>query len=141
MSRRREQVGPCSPPSRFGAGHGTSSPAPKVFSRKGNRVGASTTELWQSLPPADAVVAPVSRPSYLANAIAPGLVVASSVRLRMHGEIRLKKWRAFEAEEVLHRDRGFVWQADVCPFRGTHQNSRWAGTSAPLAGRKANSCG
>jgi hypothetical protein len=34
----------------------------------------------------------------------------------MHGEIRLKKWTWFRAEEVLHRTRGFIWKARVGPF-------------------------
>lgn len=82
-------------------------------------MGASITELWQASPPPEAVLPSHPRPSYLAHAMAPGLAVATSVRLRMHGEIRLKKWRVFEAEEVLHRDRGFIWNARVGPIRGT----------------------
>lgn len=81
-------------------------------------MGTTLTELWQSAPPPAGPLAPEPRPRYLAHAIAPGLVPAGSVRLRMHGEIRLKKWRSFEAEEVLHRDRGFVWKARVCPIQG-----------------------
>ena len=82
-------------------------------------MGASLTELWQSSPPRKVLHTFEDRPSYLAHAMAPGLVPATSVRLRMHGEIRLQKWRSFEAEEVLHRDRGFVWKARVCSIRGT----------------------
>jgi len=82
-------------------------------------VNDSLTELWLSSGSAGAVLTPHPRPSYLAHAMAPGLAVASSVCLKMHGEIRLKKWRAFEAEEILHRDRGFVWKARVYPIRGS----------------------
>jgi hypothetical protein len=37
----------------------------------------------------------------------------------MHGEIRLKRWRPFRAEEVLHQERGFVWNARVGAISGT----------------------
>jgi hypothetical protein len=49
---------------------------------------------------------------YLAHAIAPGTLVASAVRLRMHGEIRQKRsWYPFQAEQVIRWGRGFVWRA------------------------------
>lgn len=63
---------------------------------------------------------------YLSHAIAPGTPHATAVRLRMHGEIKLGTWRSFTAEEVLHRDRGFVWRARTrlagLPVRGS---DRW----------------
>jgi len=31
----------------------------------------------------------------------------------MHGEIWLKGWNAFEAQEVIHWGRGFMWRATV----------------------------
>jgi hypothetical protein len=76
--------------------------------------------LWNSAPPADeafdraSVVhlpEPVQR--YLAHAIAPGTPLASAVRLRMHGAIKLKRWRPFKAEQVIVRDRGMIWRANV----------------------------
>ena len=49
---------------------------------------------------------------YLTHAIAPGSLVASAVRLRMHGAIRQKgSWYPFEAEQVIRWGRGFVWRA------------------------------
>jgi len=53
---------------------------------------------------------------YLEHAIAPGAPLASAVRLRMQGEIKLGRWRRFQAEQVLHAGRGFVWQATVSFF-------------------------
>jgi hypothetical protein len=50
---------------------------------------------------------------YLRRAIAPGTPLASAVRLRMHGSIRLKRWRHFVAEEVIVRGRGMIWRAKV----------------------------
>jgi len=35
---------------------------------------------------------------YLEHAIAPGALLASAVRLRMHGEIKLRRWLPFTAE-------------------------------------------
>jgi hypothetical protein len=53
---------------------------------------------------------------YLRHAIAPQTTLATAVRLTMKGEIRLGRWRAFEGEEVLHCDRGFVWSARLRMF-------------------------
>ena len=50
---------------------------------------------------------------YLRHAIAAGTPMASAVRLTMHGEIKLKQWNAFKAEEVIHWGRGFMWRATV----------------------------
>lgn len=82
-------------------------------------MGASLTELWESPPAPAGPPPPAPRPDYLSHAIAPGSSLAVSVRLKMHGEIRLGKWRAFHAEEVLHRERGFVWKAGVGAIRGS----------------------
>ena len=38
---------------------------------------------------------------YLEHAIAPGTKLASAVRLKMHGEIKLKKWIPFTVEQVI----------------------------------------
>lgn len=66
---------------------------------------------------------PVAARRYLAHAIAPGTRLASAVRLRMHGEIKLRAWLPFEAEQVIRRDRGMIWQAAVrmrgLPVRGS----------------------
>jgi hypothetical protein len=50
---------------------------------------------------------------YLSHAVTPGTPLASAVRLQMHGEIKLGKWRPFLAEEVIAWDHGFVWRARV----------------------------
>lgn len=57
---------------------------------------------------------PVRR--YLEHAIAAGTPLASAVRLRMRGEIKLGRWLPFRAEQVIHADRGFVWAAAVPLF-------------------------
>jgi len=60
---------------------------------------------------------------YLEHAIAPGTMLASVVRLSMHGEIKLKRWLPFKAEQVIHADRGMIWKATVrmrgLPIRGS----------------------
>ena len=48
---------------------------------------------------------------YVEHAIAPGTPPARSVRLRMHGEIKLRTWRTFGAEEELVWDREMIWRA------------------------------
>jgi hypothetical protein len=50
---------------------------------------------------------------YLAHAVAAGTPLASAVRLRMHGSIKLKRWRKFRAEQVIVRERGMIWRARV----------------------------
>jgi len=59
---------------------------------------------------------------YLTRAMAPGVPPASAVRLSMHGEIRLKGWCRFRAEQVIRADGTMVWQARVrvagLPVRG-----------------------
>ncbi len=49
---------------------------------------------------------------YLEHTIAPGTPKMSTVRLRMHGAIRLKEvWHPFDADEVINWNQGFVWRA------------------------------
>jgi uncharacterized protein DUF6920 len=80
----------------------------------------SLNHLWNSAAPAGrgfdpaqigGFPAPAQR--YLQHAIEAGTPISSAVRLRMHGEIRLKAWYPFSAEEVIAWDRGFIWQAAV----------------------------
>lgn len=52
---------------------------------------------------------PVRR--YLRAAIAPGTVVAESASLAMHGQLKLRRWLPFHAQQVLAPHRGFVWRA------------------------------
>ena len=60
---------------------------------------------------------------YLTHAIAAGTPLASAVRLRMHGEIKLKNWCRFSADEVISWGNGMVWRAVVrmhgLPIRGS----------------------
>lgn len=48
---------------------------------------------------------------WLIHAIGDGAALSSTARLRMRGEIRLGKWRAFHADQVLAPGRGFIWAA------------------------------
>jgi hypothetical protein len=56
---------------------------------------------------------------YLTHSIAPGTPLASAVRLRMHGRIRVGRWRKFKAVQVITCDGAMIWRAAV----------RMAGTS------------
>ncbi|CAN5603046.1 hypothetical protein BH11ARM2_BH11ARM2_31990 [soil metagenome] len=73
--------------------------------------------LWRDARPEDVrFVAPSeSLPEaarlYLRHAIAPGTPLARAVRLRMHGDIRLKGWLPLTAEQVVLAERGMVWEA------------------------------
>ncbi|MEQ8995127.1 MAG: hypothetical protein RID53_01335 [Coleofasciculus sp. B1-GNL1-01] len=80
----------------------------------------SLNELWESTPPSEQIFQPdqlVGYPDtvqrYLNHAIAPGTPLASAVRLRMHGEIKLRGWLPFTAEQVISWRRGFIWRAAV----------------------------
>lgn len=50
---------------------------------------------------------------YLLHAIAQGTELASAVRLRMHGEIKLRRWLPFTAQQVIDLHRGMIWSATV----------------------------
>ncbi|MBA3923186.1 MAG: hypothetical protein H0X31_16430, partial [Nostocaceae cyanobacterium] len=54
---------------------------------------------------------PEAAKRYLEHAIAPGTKLASAVRLKMHGEIKLKKWIPFKAEQVICWEHGLIWSA------------------------------
>jgi hypothetical protein len=77
-------------------------------------------DLWSSpagvaraIHPCESPDLPPAARLYLEHAIAPGAPLANAVRLRMHGEIKLRKWLPFTGEQVIHRVRGFVWRATV----------------------------
>lgn len=87
----------------------------------------SLEELWRSVPPGVGRFAPGSdlppgALRYLRHALAPDAPLPNAVRLRMRGTIRLNDWCPFEAEQVIARDRGMIWQASVrlkgLPIRG-----------------------
>jgi len=89
----------------------------------------SLDELWNSAVPQTRIFRPDSLSGlpegprrYLEHAIAPGTPLASAVRLRMHGEIKLGGWLPFTAEHVIHWPRGSIWKATVrrggMPIRG-----------------------
>ena len=80
----------------------------------------SLEELWSSARPSGQTfdtsrlsLLPEGAKRYLQHAIADGTPLASAVRLRMHGEIKLKNWCPFSAEEVICWERGMLWQATV----------------------------
>jgi hypothetical protein len=90
----------------------------------------SLDELWNSAPSGESVFEPhqvsglpEGARRYLEHAIAPGAKLASAVRLRMHGEIKLRGWFPFTAEEVIYWNRGFIRSASVSvhglPIRGS----------------------
>jgi hypothetical protein len=89
----------------------------------------SLDELWESTPlreqkfePSQFATLPETARRYLEHAIAPGTALASAVHLQMHGEIKLKGWVPFTAEQVIQRNRGMIWRATArmngLPIRG-----------------------
>ncbi len=78
----------------------------------------SLDELWESAPISKRIFNPESLTNlpetarrYLEHAIAPETKLASAVRLKMHGEIKLKKWIPFTAEQVICWEHGLIWSA------------------------------
>jgi hypothetical protein len=72
------------------------------------------TDLWDSrdrFDPDRLSELPEAARRYLEHAIAPGTVLASSVRLAMHGEIKLKRWHRFTAEQLIQNSHEFLWRA------------------------------
>src|SRR5438105_107401 len=90
---------------------------------------SSLDELWNAAQPSSRTFRleqlsgyPEAAQRYLAHGIAPGTPLASVVRLRMHGEIKLRQWRPFTAEQVISWDHGMMWSAaarvNCLPVRG-----------------------
>jgi hypothetical protein len=78
----------------------------------------SLDELWESAPVSERIFTPESLTNlpetarrYLEHAIEPGTKLAAAVRLKMHGEIKLKKWIPFTAEQVICWEHGLIWSA------------------------------
>jgi hypothetical protein len=78
----------------------------------------SLDTLWDSATPTELVFnldklahLPAAAQRYLEHAIAPGTKLASAVRLKMHGEIKLTKWIPFTAEQVICWEHGLIWSA------------------------------
>ena len=78
----------------------------------------SLDALWESATPTELVFnsdklshLPAAAKRYLEHAIEPGTKIASAVRLKMHGEIKLKKWIPFTAEQVICWEHGLIWSA------------------------------
>lgn len=78
----------------------------------------SLNTLWDSATSQDRVFhlddfthLPEAARRYLEHSIAPGTQLASAVRLKMHGEIKLKKWIPFKAEQVICWEHGLIWSA------------------------------
>lgn len=83
----------------------------------------SLNDLWRcaqpgvrAFDPARVSGLPEGARRYLEHAIAPGTPLASAVRLRMHGEIKLKGWHPFTADQVILWNRGMIWRAVVRLF-------------------------
>jgi hypothetical protein len=71
-------------------------------------------DLWDSrdrFVPEQLSEIPEAAQRYLEHAIAPGTVLASSVRLQMHGEIKLRSWHQFTAEQLIQSSHDFLWRA------------------------------
>ncbi|MGV0027396.1 DUF6920 family protein [Phormidesmis priestleyi] len=80
----------------------------------------SLNALWEAVPlseqtfqPEQIENFPEAVQQYLNHAIAPKTLLASAVRLRMRGEIKLQRWLPFRAEQVICWSRGMIWQATV----------------------------
>ena len=92
---------------------------PAVPSRVGSailgRIGHRDGRCWCGFVP-DSVStypAPVSR--WLRHAIAPGTPVRGGVQISMHGDIRIKKWMPFAAEQIV-APTGYIWAARAGTF-------------------------
>ncbi|MFI6520944.1 DUF6544 family protein [Spirillospora sp. NPDC050679] len=53
---------------------------------------------------------------WLLHAIRPGTALLTSVRLTMHGRIRLGHWCPFQADQLLNPSKGFEWAATARPL-------------------------
>jgi hypothetical protein len=71
----------------------------------------SAPEGRESLDPQRLAALPEPVRRYLEHALPPGLRLAQSVRLEMHGEIKVGRWLPFRALQVIRWDRGMIWRA------------------------------
>ncbi len=85
--------------------------------------------LWNSTRPSNQIFEPermstLPAPAlrYLLHSMEPGVPLARAVHLQMHGEIKLRNWSSFMAEQVIHLERGMIWRATArmsgIPIRG-----------------------
>lgn len=79
---------------------------------------SSLETLWHSapivyahFPPLQLSSLPENAKRYLKHAISPNTRLANAVRLKMHGEIKLKGWQPFQAEQIICYHKGMIWQA------------------------------
>lgn len=63
--------------------------------------------------PAMIAALPATARRWLTHAIVPGTPLWQTVRLSMHGQIRLGRWRPFTATQVLAPPSGYIWAATV----------------------------
>jgi hypothetical protein len=100
---------------------------------------AALEALWNS-PPAGLLVRtqtaiPAPARKYLDHAIAPNVPLAGAVRLNMRGEIKLKGWNPFTADQVIHWNHGMIWNAAIrvlgVPVRGSDRFVNGSGISRP----------
>jgi hypothetical protein len=68
---------------------------------------------------------------WLGQAIQPGTSLATAVEVRMHGQIRLGKWRSFTAVQRITPTGGFIWAATTrmlgMPIIGFDRYTRGSG--------------
>jgi hypothetical protein len=105
---------------------------------------AQFTPLWDKrgrFQPDGLIDLPEPAQRYLLHTIAPGTLLASSVDLRMHGEIKFHGWRRFAAQQIIHANLDFVSKARIhvlglnVPFTETVQNGKGARPSRRHSGR------
>ncbi len=93
---------------------------------------SATTSHKRAFDPEQLTRLPDAAQRYLTHAIAPGTPLASALRLRMHGEIKLRGWFPFTAEQVISWDQRMIWNAIVrmhgIPIQGFDRLINHAGT-------------
>ena len=80
----------------------------------------SLRELWDQSPESTDYVSerlltklPGDIQLFIRHAVSSDTRISKAVWLRMHGEIRLKNWLPFVAEQVISWERGMIWAATV----------------------------
>lgn len=72
---------------------------------------AAATDKPIGFDPAMTAALPAAARRWLAHAIASDTPLWQTVRLTMHGQIRLGQWRRFTATQVLAPPSGYIWAA------------------------------
>jgi len=88
---------------------------PESARRSWAGLGAATDTAGAVFDPDSVSALPTPVARWLRHAIAPGTRLRAGVQISMHGDIRIKKWMPFTAEQIV-APTGYIWAAEAGRF-------------------------